>query len=208
MVDANLVGSYLDGQGSDWYSKPAVLCSINSLNKLPTSIIFQLVVIDEVYALGSIVEGETMKDLQPNMTLLQQYAKSAEVIVACADLELKFNESEPISAGQYLTQAITLGRPAVCVRLVSEVPPHLRRCVRFYHNGVESASGGPEWSRWLMHACSGWHATKDLGAGAERMLHCIPTTGDRKMRFATHVAVSAFRGKSTTVNRAKWTSGL
>ena len=85
-----------------------------------------------------------MKDLQPNMTLLQQYAKSAEVIVACADLELKFNESEHVSAGQYLTQAITLRRPAVCVRLVSEVPLHLRRTVRLYHKGVESTSGGPE----------------------------------------------------------------
>ena len=182
------------------------MCSINSLNKLPTSIIFQLVVIDEVYALASIVGGETMKDLQPNMTLLQQYAKSAEVIVACADLELKFNESEPVSAGQYLTQAITLGRPAVCVRLVSEVPPHLRRCVRFYHNGEESTSGGPEWSRWLMHACSGWHATKDLGAGAERILHCIPTTGDRKNEICDaysrlRVPWKVYHGKSSQVDK-------
>ncbi len=55
--------------------------------------------------------------------------------------------SKPVLAGQYLMQAITLGRPAVCVNIVSEVPLHLRRNVHLYHKGAESTSSEPERNR-------------------------------------------------------------
>ena len=172
-----------------------VVCSLESLHQTDDQR-FELLFIDEVRTIATIVGGETMQDFS-NLSLLARICtQTARIIVCDADLLYKADDSEPFSSVHDFLQIITGTRQVFCSTLNHPGPPHLHRKVRlFYDYSKEYMWGKRQWMNEVEHAAAAWHADHE-----HRFAICVGSKGQLRkvanLLYQLRVAFKPFSGET------------
>lgn len=131
-----------------------VVCSLESLHHIDGQS-FDMLLIDEIRTISTIVGGETMPNFV-NLAILRALCHETPRVVVCdADIKFQVHESEPRPI-VYDMLGIISSRRVLCMNLTHPGPPHLERSARLFYNHDDATFGKSEFLGEIKLAVDEW----------------------------------------------------